>query len=384
MNQNIKKAIGITAVALCCSVAGGVAGAGGMLVLDHFRDAAVVNEASVNDTAVQSVDSTLVEGRHEASAMNVSYVDNGTKLSASEIYAANVNSTVGIRTSVTTNYFGYRTTGAVAGSGFILTSDGYIITNYHVVDGGSDIKVTTYDDTEYDAELVGYDESNDIAVLKVDAKGLNPVVLGNSGEMNVGDDVVAIGNPLGELTFSLTSGTVSALNRRITIENQSMNLIQTDCAINSGNSGGALFNEYGEVIGIVNAKYSGNSLTGSIDNIGFAIPISEVRDEIESIITEGCVYKPYIGVSIYNASAAQQANGAVVYSVEKGSPAAQAGLEAMDVITAVNGTEISGYNDLVAALSSGKEGEKVALTVERDGETIELTVTLGVRRESAI
>ena len=360
-----------------------------MLVLDHFRDAAVVNEASVNDTAVQSVDSTLVEGRHESSAMNVSYVDNGAKLSASEIYAANVNSTVGIRTSVTTNYFGYRTTGAVAGSGFILTSDGYIITNYHVVDGGSDIKVTTYDDTEYDAELVGYDESNDIAVLKVDAKGLNPVVLGNSGEMNVGDDVVAIGNPLGELTFSLTSGTVSALNRRITIENQSMNLIQTDCAINSGNSGGALFNEYGEVIGIVNAKYSGNSLTGSIDNIGFAIPISEVRDEIESIITEGCVYKPYIGVSIYNASAAyagaaQQANGAVVYSVEKGSPAAQAGLEAMDVITAVNGTEISGYNDLVAALSSGKVGEKVALTVERDGETIELTVTLGVRRKSAI
>ncbi|MCR5061045.1 MAG: trypsin-like peptidase domain-containing protein [Saccharofermentans sp.] len=380
MNQNIKKAIGITAVALCCSVAGGVAGAGGVMALDYLRDAAVVNEE-----AVQSVDSTLVEGRHRTSAMNVSYVDNGTKLSASEIYAANVNSTVGISTSVTTNYFGYRTTGAVAGSGFILTSDGYIITNYHVVDGGSDIKVTTYDDTEYDAELVGYDESNDIAVLKVDAKGLNPVVLGNSGELNVGDGVVAIGNPLGELTFSLTSGTVSALNRRITIENQSMNLIQTDCAINSGNSGGALFNDYGEVIGIVNAKYSGNSLTGSIDNIGFAIPISDVRDEIESIITEGCVYKPYIGVSIYNDTrVAQQADGAVVYSVEKGSPAAQAGLEAMDVITAVNGTEISGYSDLVAILSSGKEGEKVALTVERDGETIELTVTLGVRKESAI
>ncbi|SCW53291.1 serine protease Do [Ruminococcaceae bacterium YRB3002] len=400
MDNNSKyiKAAKIAALALCCSVAGGIAGAGGVVVANYFRNAVVTSEVAADNDST----STILEGRHEASAMNVSYVETGAKMSASEIYEANVNSTVGIRTSVTTNYFGYRTTGAVAGSGFILTSDGYIVTNYHVVEDGSNIKVTTYDNKEYAAELVGYDESNDIAVLKIDAKGLTPVVLGDSEDMKVGDNVVAIGNPLGELTFSLTTGAVSALDRKITIENTSMKLIQTDCAINSGNSGGALFNEYGEVVGIVNAKYCGNSSTGSIDNIGFAIPISDVRTNLEAIIKEGCIYKPYIGISIYDPTSAsqgyqgygfprgsqsqsvnQQIEGAIVYDVDKDSPAAKAGLESMDVITAVNGTKVSGYKDFVSMLSGGREGERYVLTVYRDGETIELTVTLALRRQSA-
>ena len=162
-------------------------------------------------------------------------MDTGKEMTAAEVYAANVNSTVGITTSITTNYFGYQTTSAAAGSGFILTQDGYILTNYHVVEGSNSIKVTTYDGTGYDATLIGYDESNDIAVLKIDATGLTPVVLGDSDKLNVGDSVVAIGNPLGELTFSLTSGAVSALNREVTLSsNVTMDLIQTDCAINSG------------------------------------------------------------------------------------------------------------------------------------------------------
>lgn len=181
-------------------------------------------------------------------------------LTASEIYARYVNSTVGITTAVTTNLFGRQTTSAASGSGFILTSDGYILTNYHVIEGSGQIAVALYSGTSYSAKVIGYDETNDIAVLKIDASDLTPVVVGSSSDLEVGEDVVAIGNPLGELTFSLTTGVVSALNREITVSSGvTMNLIQTDCAINSGNSGGALFNMHGEVVGITNAKYSSSS-----------------------------------------------------------------------------------------------------------------------------
>ena len=200
--------------------------------------------------------------------------------------------------------------------------------------------------------------------------------------MNVGDSVVAIGNPLGELTFSLTQGAVSALNRSITIENSSMDLIQTDCAINSGNSGGALFNSYGEVIGITNAKYSGDSSSASIDNIGFAIPINSVRDIINSIIDKGYVEKPYIGVQVYDLDGFRNImEGAVVYSVEENGPADKAGLQPNDVITAVNGKQISGKSELSAALSAGNAGDVVTLSVYRQGEVIEIEVTLELQKQ---
>ena len=283
-----------------------------------------------------------------------------------------------------TNFFGYQTTSAAAGSGFILSDDGYIITNYHVVEDAEDIKVTTYDNEEYNAKLIGYDEDNDIAVLKIDAKGLTPVIIGDSDNMNVGDSVVAIGNPLGELTFSLTQGAVSALNRTITFGSTSMNLIQTDCAINSGNSGGALFNSHGEVIGITNAKYSGDSSTASIDNIGFAIPINSVSDIINSIVENGYVVKPYIGVQVFDLEGYRQIlEGAVVYSVEEGSPADKAGLQRNDVITKVNGEDITGQSDLRSALAKGKEGDVFTLTIYRDGDTIEVQVTPASRKVSA-
>ena len=332
---------------------------------------------------------TIYEGQRESSVIDVAKVDTGKLMTAAEVYAANVNSTVGITTSVTTNFWGFQTTSAASGSGFILTADGYVLTNYHVIESSNSISVTLYDGKSYDAALIGYDESSDIAVLKIDAEGLTPVVLGDSDNLNVGDSVVAIGNPLGELTFSLTSGAVSALNREITLSNSvTMNLIQTDCAINSGNSGGALFNLYGEVIGITNAKYSGSGTGASIDNIGFAIPINHVRGIVESIIENGYVAKPYIGVSVTDVSEETMGYGlpagAAVKAVSEDSPAEKAGLQVNDIITAVNGKEISGRTGLSEAVSAASVGDTLTLTVYRQGKTISVDVTVGEQIQSAL
>ena len=203
------------------------------------------------------------------------------ELSPADLYEQNVNSTVGITISgETSSRYGYGYTYQASGSGFIITSDGYILTNYHVISGSKAVTVATYDHNTYDAKVIGYDASNDIAVIKIDAENLKPVTLGDSDTLRVGENVYAIGNPLGELTFSLTGGIVSALSRNVQTEaGTSMSLIQTDCAINSGNSGGALFNTRGEVIGITNAKYSSSGMgsEAEIDNIGFAIPINSVK-----------------------------------------------------------------------------------------------------------
>ena len=372
----------ITALALACAVIGGAMGFGGSLL---------GNRVSGSDSAAPTAQgsSVVYEGQRPTSVINISHVDTATVKTAAEVYAENVNSTVGIRTSiVTTNFWGYQSTGAAAGSGFIISSDGYILTNYHVVEDSTSNTVSLYDGTEYDAELVGYDESNDIAVLKIDAKDLSPVVLGDSDNMNIGDGVLAIGNPLGELTFSLTTGVVSALDREVTLSsNVTMNLIQTDCAINSGNSGGALFNLYGEVIGITNAKYSYSSSGTTVDNIGFAIPINHVKSIVESIIENGYIAKPYIGVSVSDVSSEAQSYGlpagASVQSVVENGPAAEAGVQQSDIITAANGTEISGKSDLVNLVGTMTPGDELRLTVYRQGGTIELTVTVGETQKSA-
>ena len=216
------------------------------------------------------------------------------------------------------------------------------------------------------------------------------MILGDSENLNVGDSVVAIGNPLGELTFSLTSGTISAMDRQVTMSTGvTMNLMQTDCAINSGNSGGALFNLYGEVIGITNAKYSSSSSSeASIDNIGFAIPINHVRKIVESIIEKGYIVKPYIGVSVNNVSLDAQRyglpQGAAVISVAKDSPAEAAGLKVNDIITHANGTAITGSSDLVSLVGEMQVGNTLVLTVYRQGSTMELTLTVGEQIQSAL
>lgn len=372
----------LAALAISFSLLGGALGTGGTFAaLKVFGNNIGTTSAAKTNTTNSTAVIKTADNNGKAVAMQTVKSD-GTKLTAAQVYQNNVNSTVGITTEITTNYFGYKTTAAASGSGFIITEDGYIVTNYHVIEGANSVKVTTYDNTQYDAEIVGSDESNDIAVLKIDASGLTPVTLGDSEALNVGDDVVAIGNPLGELTFTLTSGVVSAMDRQITTSNSvMMNLIQTDCAINSGNSGGALFNMYGEVVGVTNAKYSSNSSTeASIDNIGFAIPINSVQDIVTSIIENGYVVKPYIGVSVETVSSDMTGygipEGAVVRAVNEDSPAEKAGLKENDIITKVDDDTITSSNDLVSKIRKTAKGDKLTLTVYRKGEelTIDLTV----------
>ena len=375
----------ITALVLSCALVGGAMGFGGSALQNHL---AAKDEDMDEDTAQTSV---VYEGSRESSIINIAQIDTSKQMTPAEVYAQNVNSTVGIRTSITTNYWGYQTQSAAAGSGFILSADGYVLTNYHVVENSDSITVSLYNGEEYDATLVGCDQSNDIAVLKIDAEDLTPVVLGDSDNLNVGDQVVAIGNPLGELTFSLTTGAVSALNREVTLSsNVTMDLIQTDCAINSGNSGGALFNLYGEVIGITNAKYSSSSSgsEASIDNIGFAIPMNHVKNIVKSIIETGSITKPYIGVTVTAVSSEAQAyglpTGAAVRSVEEDSPAAKGGLEANDIITEVNGTTITSSSDLVSYVGEQAPGDELKLKVYRQGKTLDITVTIGEKTQSAM
>ena len=365
------------ALVLVCALVSGCMGVGGA-----FLGSSLVRQGQP-ETVLSDGVSTVMKGVRETSVLQIQQIDSSKTLSAAEVYAANVNSTVGIVTSaVTTNFWGQRTTSAAAGSGFLFTDDGYILTNYHVVQGADSVTVSTYDGTKYDAKIIGFDESNDVAVLKIDAEGLTPVVIGNSDQLNVGDSVVAIGNPLGELTFSLTSGTVSALDREVTMSSGiSMELIQTDCAINSGNSGGALFNMHGEVVGITNAKYSGSSGSGaSIDNIAFAIPINDVYSIVTSIIEKGYIEKPYIGVSVLDVSDETQKyglpKGASVQTVTDDGPAKAAGLQVNDIITKVDDTEITGSSDLVKTIGQCKPGQELTLTVYRQGQTLELTVTV--------
>ena len=373
------------ALALVCALLGGGMGVGG-----GFLGASLAR-GNLPQTVVSGDGvSTVMQGVRETSVLQIQQIDSSKELTAAEVYAANVNSTVGIVTSaVTTNFWGQQTQSAAAGSGFIFTDDGYIITNYHVIEGANTVTVSTYDGTQYDAKIIGYDESNDVAVLKVDAQGLTPVVIGSSSKLNVGDNVVAIGNPLGELTFSLTAGAVSALNRDVTMSSGStQELIQTDCAINSGNSGGALFNMYGEVVGITNAKYSGSSGSGaSIDNIGFAIPMDDVYNIITSIIEKGYIEKPYIGVSVISVSDETQKyglpQGAAVQSLTDDGPAKAAGLQVNDIITKVNDTEITSSNDLVKTIGACKPGDRITLTVYRQGQTMEISLEVAQKIQSA-
>ena len=375
----------ITALVLSCALVGGAMGFGGSALQNHLA----AKDKDMDEESTQA--SVVYEGSRESSIINIAQIDTNKQMTPAEVYAQNVNSTVGIRTSITTNYWGYQTQSAAAGSGFILSADGYVLTNYHVVENSDSITVSLYNGEEYDATLVGCDQSNDIAVLKIDAEGLTPAVLGDSDNMNVGDQVVAIGNPLGELTFSLTTGAVSALNREVTLSsNVTMDLIQTDCAINSGNSGGALFNLYGEVIGITNAKYSSSSSgsEASIDNIGFAIPMNHVKNIVKSIIETGSITKPYIGVTVTAVSSEAQAyglpTGAAVRSVEEDSPAAKGGLEANDSITEVNGTTITSSSDLVSYVGEQAPGDELKLKVYRQGKTLDITVTIGEKTQSAM
>ena len=377
-----KGGLKLVALALCCSILGGVLGAGAMMW---------VQRSSLPEGLSQQEATVLVQSSRQASQLQIVQTDPGEEKTAAQVYAENVQSTVGITTSITTNYFGFQTTSAASGSGFIISTDGYILTNHHVIEDASSITVSLYDGRSYEAALIGYDKSNDIAVLKIEAEeDLAPVILGDSDSLNVGDPVVAIGNPLGELTFSLTAGYVSAKDRQVTFSGgTTMNLIQTDAAINSGNSGGALFNMYGEVVGVTNAKYSSSSSSeASIDNIGFAIPINSIMEIVQSIIEKGYISKPYIGVQVIDVGTEARRyglpQGAAIYSVVEDSPAEKGGLQANDIVTQANGTEITCGNDLVTLVQSLTPGDELNLTVYRQGQNLELTVIVEEQIQSAL
>ena len=356
----------IVALALVCALVGGFIGAG-------VSGAAT----KVNKTSVQ------VSDREVAQVQTVK-VDGKTQMSMSEVYASNVNSVVSINVSATTNYFGQTVETAASGTGFFITQDGYILTNHHVISDASSVKVTLYNGETYDAKVIGSDEDYDIAVLKIDVTGATPVVLGDSSKVAIGESVAAVGNPLGELTFSMSEGIVSCVNRAINVDGTPFNMIQVDCSINPGNSGGPLFNSYGEVIGIVSAKYSSYSNT-TVEGIGFAIPINDVVAMVEDIMTDGYVTdKAYMGFVPQNMTAqmAQQyrydvTKGVFIYSVEEGSAADKAGLKMGDVIMKIDGTDVDSYQELVALKKKYSAGDESTFTIYRGGQQQEVAVTWG-------
>ena len=306
-------------------------------------------------------------------------------LTPSQVYARNVGSVVAISNQSTTNFFGQVSETASSGSGFILTEDGYIVSNYHVVSGASKLTVILSDGTEYEAQLIGGDENNDIALLKVEAMGLQPVIIGSSDALVVGDQVVAIGNPLGELTSTQTVGYISAKDRDITTDGITINMMQTDAAINPGNSGGPLFNMKGEVVGITTAKYSGTTNSGaSIEGIGFAIPIDDVMGMLSDLKEHGYVTGAYLGVSVRSmdpevAKAYGLPTGAQVVTADPGSCAQKAGIQEMDIIVKLGEHEISDINDLLRALRKFKPGDTTTIQVWRAGAYKDLTITLDAK-----
>ena len=309
----------------------------------------------------------------------------GDALTASQVYARNVHSVVLIESTIVSEVMGQTATGVASGSGFIMSEDGYVVTNFHVVEGASSVNVVLYDGKSLPAQLVGYDSTNDIALLKVEANGLSPVVLGSSDDLIVGDQVVAIGNPLGELTSTLTVGYVSAKERTVSTDGTVMNMIQTDAAINSGNSGGPLFNMKGEVVGITTAKYSGSSSSGaSIEGIGFAIPMDDVLEELQELRDFGYIKSAYLGVMVQNmdtsvASIYGLPVGAYVVGVEEGYCAHRAGIQEKDIIVAVGDEKITTITDLTRALRDYEPGDKAKLTVYRAGQYMTLLVVLDER-----
>lgn len=276
-----------------------------------------------------------------------------------------------------------------SGSGIILTSDGYIVTCRHVVNGAETIKVILNNDQEYDAKLIGSDSRSDLAVLKIEATGLSPATLGDSDMLTVGEDVIAIGNPLGELRGTATSGMISALSREVTIENTTMSLIQTDAAISPGNSGGGLFNASGSLIGIVNAKASSSNAEG----LGFAIPVSSVNTIISNLIDHGYVLgRAYLGVYTQDVTLSSSSGdwgsglfgnmfGGIscvqIAQLVSGSAAELAGLKVGDLILKVDDTEISSNSTLSAAIADYNAGDTATLTIQRDGKEQTVTVTFG-------
>ena len=362
-------------------------GIGGAVVYGSQMNALGTNDAAAEKPTTDDA-STQTNTSQQPPVLTTSTGTNA-QYTKSQVATMCQPSVVGIEMQIQSGY----ATGSGSGSGVIISKDGYIVTNNHVVENATSIKVYLQDGTSYDAEVIGTDPRTDLAVIKINATGLTPATLGNSETLAVGDDVLAIGNPLGELMSSVTSGSISGLNRTIVVENQEMTLLQTDAAINPGNSGGGLFNLSGELIGIVNAKSMGYEVEG----IGFAIPINDAKQVITDLMEKGYVTgRPYLGISMQEVYVSSgQGNGSYgfgfpfgssmqqyearvqVVEVVEGSAADQAGIRSGDMILSLEGETVEGLSEFTSKVDEYNAGDVVKLMVQRGTQTLEISVTLG-------
>ena len=377
------KRVARSAVALVLAAAMGFAGGfvgakfggSGKVVIQQVAPSSTADSASGSDSSITAASST------------------GTGLNTEQVADLVSPSVVVITTEQVVysqwSWYGQNQVESGAGSGVIISSDGYILTCAHVVDGASTITVTI-GDKDYTATLVGEDTTSDIAVIKIDADGLTPATVGNSDSLKVGQSVMAVGNPLGELGGTVTGGMISALNRSVTIQGSSsvntMSLIQMDASVSPGNSGGGLFNMNGELVGIVNAKSSSSDAEG----LGFAIPINDAIKVAQELLENGYVTgRPYLGITylaVEDAQTAAQlgvnAYGVYVVEVVKGGPAEKAGLQAGDRIVSVDGTEIASKDDLGTLMQKHAAGDTLSITIAREGQMQTVNVTLGEKTAS--
>ncbi|MDL2218601.1 trypsin-like peptidase domain-containing protein [Christensenellaceae bacterium OttesenSCG-928-M15] len=405
-----KRSVPVFVFVICLLVTaliGGGAGAALVYGLNHSS----AQEQEMNQTGAQAqiqapAPASSTPALNEANNTIVPVVTNGSGYTKTQIVDIAAPTIVGIDVEVEggVNWFGQSTMQTGSGSGVVVTPDGYIVTNDHVVAGAMKIKVYLYDDTEYDAVLIGTDEKTDLAVIKIEANGLAAAVLGDSDQIKVGNDVIAIGNPLGELRGTATSGMVSALSRTINIEGQEMTLLQTDAAINPGNSGGGLFNDHGELIGVINAKVASSTTEG----LGFAIPVNDVKTVVTDLMDLGYVSgRAYLGVYTQNVAVTTSSNvdgrednsyrwdqffgfGGNEYSgrpnqetrvqvvqIVLGSAAERAGIQAGDLILQVGPTEVKNQMELSKAIGEYLAGDQVIMKIQRDGAEMDVTVTFG-------
>ena len=377
------KRVARSAVALVLAAAMGFAGGfvgakfggSGKVVIQQVAPSSTADSASGSDSSITAASSS------------------GSSLTTEQVADLVSPSVVVITTEQVVysqwSWYGQNQVESGAGSGVIISSDGYILTCAHVVDGASTITVTI-GDKDYTATLVGEDTTSDIAVIKIDADGLTPATVGNSDSLKVGQSVMAVGNPLGELGGTVTGGMISALNRSVTIQGSisvnTMSLIQMDASVSPGNSGGGLFNMNGELVGIVNAKSSSSDAEG----LGFAIPINDAIKVAQELLENGYVTgRPYLGITYLAVTDAQTASqlgvnayGVYVVEVVKGGPAEKAGLQAGDRIVSVDGTEIASKDDLGTLMQKHAAGDTLSITIARDGQMQTVNVTLGEKTAS--
>jgi len=376
------------ALVICALVLTLGIGAGGGILGSYLLNN---NQTSITEesSAKEKTSSTSVKKDNSSSLIIKQASDTEITPTTTQEVAAKVKDAVVEITTETTTYDSFygQYISQAAGSGVIISEDGYLLTNNHVIDGATNITVRLTNSKTYKAQLIGKDATLDVALLKIEEKGLTTATFGDSAKLNVGQAAIAIGNPLGQLGGTVTDGIISALDREITIDGKKMNLLQTNAAINPGNSGGGLFDSKGNLIGLVVAKSSSTSSGTSVEGLGFAIPVNDIIDILNDLKVNGRVTgRAYLGVNLVDITTQNamfmyrvDKMGVYVSAVGKDSAAEKAGLQIYDLITKVDDKEISEASELTAIIAKHKSGDKVKITVERDGETKVLDVTLGER-----